>query len=613
MPGDFTALENQLATATTIEEKVDLRIRLALELRFLDLPRSIAMCEDALDMAEQITPDGPAYLEGAAECLYTLGKLRMQASEYDQAFMQLSRALDLFDELGLRVARAKVLNEMGAGHYYLGGYVEALDYYLQAHAIFHETGLRDQEAAVLNNIGLIHLSANEVLRGLDYLEQSLRICDQIGLKDAQADALDNISKAYLRLGDPASALRYGQQSIALYMDLGDKLGEAEALNSLGDVYRARGDFEKALDSYHRSFEISKEIRNRFEMIRALQKIGETYRKQELPDQVVSVMHQALVIAQEIEARQLQYECHETLADIYRQLGEFEKALAHYEQYHQLKEAIFNQEADQRLKQLEIAHQVETARKEAEISRLRYGDLQKEIIAREQLIDDLNAFADMVAHDLKNPLQTINVSVYFLATNLKNAGPRIVEVVEAIQHTGEKMNRIVDELLVLASVRQQKVVPEVLDMAMILEEAKLRISSLIEKYDAKIITPTYWPKAMGHAPWIEEVWDNYLSNAIKYGGRPPRLELGADRLDGGAICFWVKDNGDGIPGDEQEKLFGTFSSVSTVSRLGHGLGLSIVKRIVEKLGGEVWVESSGRPGRGSVFSFSLPAAPNGKTS
>jgi signal transduction histidine kinase len=215
---------------------------------------------------------------------------------------------------------------------------------------------------------------------------------------------------------------------------------------------------------------------------------------------------------------------------------------------------------------------------------------------------------MVAHDLKNPLQTINVSVYFLAANLKDADPKITEVIDAIQRTGEKMNRIVDELLVLASMRQQKVIPEVLDMAKILEEAKLRISGMIEEYDAKIILPTTWPKALGYAPWIEEVWDNYLSNAIKYGGRPPRLELGADRLDGGVICFWVKDNGDGIPREEQEKLFGTFSSVSTVRRLGHGLGLSIVKRIVEKLGGEVWVESSGIPGRGSVFSFSLPAAP-----
>jgi signal transduction histidine kinase len=173
-----------------------------------------------------------------------------------------------------------------------------------------------------------------------------------------------------------------------------------------------------------------------------------------------------------------------------------------------------------------------------------------------------------------------------------------------------MNRIVDELLVMASVRQQEIIPEAVDMSEILSEALARISAMVAEYDAKIYMPSQWPKAMGYAPWIEEVWDNYLSNAIKYGGRPPRLELGADRLAGNLICFWVKDNGDGIPLDEQERLFGAFTNVSPVKRLGHGLGLSIVKRIVEKLGGDAWVESSGRPGKGSVFSFSLPAAPAG---
>ena len=160
---------------------------------------------------------------------------------------------------------------------------------------------------------------------------------------------------------------------------------------------------------------------------------------------------------------------------------------------------------------------------------------------------------------------------------------------------------------LASMRQQDVVPEVLDMTSIVEEAKSRVSSMIFEYDAKILYPSAWPIAMGYAPWIEEVWDNYISNAIKYGGRPPIFQLGADRLDGDLICFWVKDNGDGIPHDEQEWLFGAFSSVSTVNRIGHGLGLSIVKRIVQKLGGAVTVESSGEIGQGSVFSFTLPAA------
>jgi signal transduction histidine kinase len=120
----------------------------------------------------------------------------------------------------------------------------------------------------------------------------------------------------------------------------------------------------------------------------------------------------------------------------------------------------------------------------------------------------------------------------------------------------------------------------------------------------------WPKALGYAPWIEEVWVNYLSNAIKYGGRPPRVELGAAVQAGGStpptVRFWSQDDGPGLTPEEQARLFVPFTRLAQGKAKGHGLGLSIVRRIVEKLGGEVGVESEGVPGQGSLFFFTLPA-------
>jgi signal transduction histidine kinase len=137
--------------------------------------------------------------------------------------------------------------------------------------------------------------------------------------------------------------------------------------------------------------------------------------------------------------------------------------------------------------------------------------------------------------------------------------------------------------------------------------------------------------MGHAPWIEEVWANYLSNAMTYGGTPPTIELGADELEPvydtvdldnpdneddlvlppGMVRFWIRDNGAGISPEYQPDLFQPYlmrnAENSTKPVHGHGLGLSIVKRIVEKLNGYVGVESRGVPGEGSLFYFVLPAA------
>jgi len=126
----------------------------------------------------------------------------------------------------------------------------------------------------------------------------------------------------------------------------------------------------------------------------------------------------------------------------------------------------------------------------------------------------------------------------------------------------------------------------------------------------------WPAALGYGPWIEEVWVNYLSNAIKYGGQPPRMELGADPLPnpppqagegkgGGMVRFWVRDNGSGITPEDQSRLFAPFTRLDQIRAGGHGLGLSIVRRIVEKLGGQVGVES--QVGSGSTFSFTLASS------
>ena len=93
--------------------------------------------------------------------------------------------------------------------------------------------------------------------------------------------------------------------------------------------------------------------------------------------------------------------------------------------------------------------------------------------------------------------------------------------------------------------------------------------------------------------------------LKYGARPPIIRVGATLVEQGRVCFWIEDNGAGLDTTEQAKLFQDFSRLSTQQSKGHGLGLSIVKRIVERLGGTVGVRSA--PGSGSTFSFTLPQA------
>jgi signal transduction histidine kinase len=236
-------------------------------------------------------------------------------------------------------------------------------------------------------------------------------------------------------------------------------------------------------------------------------------------------------------------------------------------------------------------------------------LGEEIAERERWIAELKAFSHTVAHDLKNPLNmVIGYSQLLLEDLSKRNETGLVEFARSIDQMGSKMVRIIDELLILSSVHQKEIVLSPLDMPAILREVEASLVQTIRQYQAEIIKPpeSAWPVALGHAPWVEEVWANYISNAIKYGGTPPRIELGAD-LSGEDkhVRFWIRDNGDGLSPEAQARLFTEFARLDETRATGHGLGLSIVKRIVEKLGGQVGVEST--PRQGSTFFFTLAAA------
>lgn len=221
-------------------------------------------------------------------------------------------------------------------------------------------------------------------------------------------------------------------------------------------------------------------------------------------------------------------------------------------------------------------------------------------------EELDAFAQMVAHDLQSPLSLIKGYIHLL-----KAQARLPEELESyaniIARNGQKMGTIIKELLVLVSVHKAEVELKPLNMGRIVAEAQQRLSYLIEEYRAQISIPGAWPTALGHAPWVEEVWINYLSNAIKYGGRPPHIQLGATAQSDGQVRFWIRDNGKGVSPADQEQLFIPFSKLNQLQLEGHGLGLSIVHYIIEKLGGRVGVESEGIGGKGSLFFFTLPSA------
>lgn len=225
-------------------------------------------------------------------------------------------------------------------------------------------------------------------------------------------------------------------------------------------------------------------------------------------------------------------------------------------------------------------------------------------------EDLDAFSHTVAHNLKGLLlPVIGYAELLSSPSYMQKSPETLSAdLKRIAKTGHKMRQVIDELLLLAEIRKSDLQLRPLNMPVIIAEAQQRLTYALEESQAKLIlvSPSTWPIALGYGPWVEEVWTNYLSNALKYGGQPPRIELGATISSerDNSVRFWMRDNGAGLSQEQQAELFQPFARLDQVKIDGSGLGLSIVRRIIEKMGGRVSVESEG-PGQGCTFSFTLP--------
>jgi signal transduction histidine kinase len=463
-------------------------------------------------------------------------------------------------------------------------------------------------ACLLNNIGFLHIAMGQPQEALPFLTRSLASSCEAAICPVQAAALDSLSVAYRELGDFEQSLIYAHECQSFAHNHGLLRSEAEATSNIAQIHARNGDDVQALACFESALVHTRQIEYRPLEVTVLMETGRLHARQRAFEPALQCLQEALALAEQLDAKQQIIDVCEALANVFEQAENYAQALLFRKRYEVTKEAAFNTRSYYRMQSLQVAHEAEHARKEAEIYHLKNVALQTEIQEKQLALVDLDAFASMVAHDLKSPIATIvaygELIMCDRGSTLSDEASQFLR--EAVS-LGYAVAGMVDDLLTFARLRREEMVFEPLDMAPLIQSVEQRLNPLILERKAVILMPEDWPCALGNRGWVREIWINYISNAIHYGGEPPQVQLGATRQPDGMIRFWVKDNGAGITSERQKRLFSEFTRLRAVGNGGHGLGLSIVKRIVEKLGGEVGVESAGVRGLGSVFSFTLPAA------
>lgn len=235
----------------------------------------------------------------------------------------------------------------------------------------------------------------------------------------------------------------------------------------------------------------------------------------------------------------------------------------------------------------------------DISELRATQLELERSNRE-----LGQFAQVVSHDLRSPLQSILGYAELLRANCgAEITPQQQRYLDAIMRSSLRMEALVEDLLTYAQVDGAEPTLRVVDPADLLTGVLEDLGEQIRATGARVEHGPM-PTVRADEVQLSSVFLNLVGNAVKYrGDRPPRVQVSA-QIVGSQVRFEVSDNGVGIPADEVEKIFQPFHRLSN-AQPGTGLGLALVKRMVEQQGGTVQVESE--PGRGSRFAFTLSAA------
>ncbi len=259
---------------------------------------------------------------------------------------------------------------------------------------------------------------------------------------------------------------------------------------------------------------------------------------------------------------------------------------------------------------ESGHVIELQAVGRDITQLKEAEAEREKLIREleEKNKELESFTYTVSHDLKAPLVTIRGFLGFVEQDVHSGDTkRLKEDIERIVAATDKMQRLLDELLELSRIGRLVNLSRSIAVGDLVQEAVKLMEAQLQERNVELKIQDNLPVVFGDAQRLSEVMQNLLENALKFMGEQTRpcIEIGTRGEENGRPILFVRDNGIGIAPEHHERIFGLFNKLNPRAE-GTGVGLAIVKRIVEVHGGRIWVDSE--EGKGATFYFTLGQGP-----
>jgi len=547
-----------------------------------------------------------------ADIYHWIGNVNQSLSSYQTSLEFYFKSLNIKKDLPDKLSEALTLNNIGIVYKLLNNYPKALEYYLRSLGLKEEFGDRKTVANTLNNIGLMYSTLGENKKSNEYLFKSLKFIDRDNSLSDEANVLNNIGMNYKALGNYGKALDYFNESMNLIKMTHKKDDEANVLNNIGTILSFLNKEDRAIEKFLECLEITKIIGDRKGEATSYLNLGVSQLNLKNYTVAENYLNLAVEVSSSIKIKDIKMSALFNLAALYEATSQYEKALDVYKKYHDLERDIYNTDSHLKSKGLIAQYESEKSRKEYEAAREKNIELEQVIQKLDILNEEKDHYISIISHDLRDPLSAIyGITDLILAEKETTDKEEILEYVSSINLSAKKVLNILKLLLRINEVESGKleVHPENLSISNIINSV---INDYHERAEAKNIEIHFNSEKdftlIGDKNSLISVFTNLISNAVKYSPKDKSVFINNSFKDG-YILTEIRDEGPGLTMKDKEKIFEKFAKLSAKPTGGEdstGLGLSLVKKLVNVNNGKVWVESE--QGKGSSFFVKLPGKP-----
>ncbi|MEM9776403.1 MAG: tetratricopeptide repeat protein, partial [Chloroflexota bacterium] len=372
-----------------IYRQIDNLNRQSFESRYQDQNTGVKRSKDALEINSSL-PEQYFYVQGFVDSTNNLTWFNLFFSDYAEAYRLATESLELAYACDYELGIARAHGYLGRVKMYWGLYSDSIDSHQRQLKYAQRAESRDECATAMAYLGHVYSRNGQLETAAEYYDSSLAIQQAQNNENGIAIQLINSAICYVSLGEIKIGLERGLRGLNYAHKLSNKYVEAWALRAVAKAYASQGDFSTAISYLNQKYEITVEIKNTVQILEALLEMGDVYIKLGDLDTALEKLNAAFLIAEQKDFLPHQFQCYELYAQIYKQKGQFEKALNAFERFHEIKEQVFSNETTEKLREIDQTLRKEAAAKNEEIRRLKTIEFDKKVQEATADLSEINS-------------------------------------------------------------------------------------------------------------------------------------------------------------------------------------------------------------------------------